>query len=519
MFKEQVGQRLMIGIKGTHLDSATEKHLQEIKPGSVILFKRNISSAEQVSELISQIKGILPTPPLIAIDQEGGRVIRFTSDITVFPGNMALGATGATDLAYKQGLASASQLKAIGIDINLAPVVDVITTYHNPGITIRSFGDDPHKVADFAGALIEGTQQVRIAAAAKHFPGKGAAEVDAHFDLPTIPISKELFEAVHLYPFKQAISKGVQGIMTTHVHCPSLDNQGAHPATFSPSIVKELLRTRYTFDGVIFSDDLEMGAIAKHYPIEDACRRATIAGHDMLLICSNYELQRKAFAELLEDYSSSRLSVDELDASVRRINTMRNFVFPKSFPDQAGHPLNPEDLSQQIAQGAITVISDSRKRIPVNTKKTEAVHLLIPDLSDTPVLEEGYTLSEEHLLVQECRQCFPKTVSFNFFSLNPESREIEQIVHSAGKQDTCILFIANAQENQGQKNLIKKVRQCYDNLILVLLDNPFDCEYTDAQDTCLTSYGLRRRQLLSLVKIIFGKAEPQGRLPFRIKDG
>ena len=519
MLKAQVGQRLMIGIKGTHLDTETEKHLQEIKPGSVILFKRNISSAQQVRDLISQIKGILPTPPLIAIDQEGGRVIRFTSGITVFPGNMALGATGSTDLAYKQGLASASQLKAIGIDINLAPVVDVITTYHNPGITIRSFGDDPYKVADFAGALIEGTQQVGIAAAAKHFPGKGAAEVDAHFDLPTISISKELFEEFHLYPFKQAILNGVQGIMTTHVHCPSLDSQGIHPATFSPSIVKELLRTHYKFDGVIFSDDLEMGAIAKHYPIEDACHRATVAGHDMLLICSNYELQRKAFTGLLKDYSSSRLSGDELDESVRRINTMKNFISTKGVPDKASLTPNPEDLAQQIALEAVTVISDSRSLIPVSTQKTEAVHLLIPDLSDTPALEEGYTLSGEHLLVKECMQCFPKKVTFNFFPQNPESPEIEQIVHPAGKQDTCILFISNVQGNQGQKNLIKKVRQCYDNAIFVLLDNPFDCEYTDAQDTCLTSYGLRKRQLLSLVKIIFGKAQPQGRLPFRIKDG
>ena len=519
MLKEKVGQRLMIGIKGTHLDTETKKHLQEIKPGSVILFKRNISSAQQVSDLISQIKDILSTPPLIAIDQEGGRVIRFTSDITVFPGNMALGATGSPDLAYKQGSASAFQLKAIGIDINLAPVVDVITTYHNPGITIRSFGDDHHKVAIFAGALIEGTQQVGIAAVAKHFPGKGAAEMDAHFDLPTIPISKELFEEVHFYPFRKAIEKGVQGIMTTHVHCPSLDSQGAHPATFSSSIVKEFLRTRYTFDGVIFSDDLEMGAIAKHYPIEDACRRATIAGHDMLLICSNYELQRKALKGLLKDYSSSRLSVEELDASVRRITTVRNFVSPKSSPGKAGHTPNPEDLSRQIAQEAITVISDPRNWIPVNTQKIEGVHLFIPDLSDTPALEEGYTLSEEHLLVKECKQCFPKKVTVTFFPLNPKSSETAQIVHPAGKQDTCILFVSNAQGNQGQKNLIKKVRQCYDNSIFVLLDNPFDCEYTDAQDTCLTSYGLRKRQLLSLVKIIFGKAEPQGKLPFRIKDG
>ena len=198
---------------------------------------------------------------------------------------------------------------------------------------------------------------------------------------------------------------------------------------------------------------------------------------------------------------------------------MRNFVSTQCSPDKAGFTPNPENLAQQIAQEAITAISDPRHLIPITTQKTEAVHLLIPDLSDTPALEEGYTLSKEHLLVKKCNQCFPKTVTYNFFSLNPESLEIDRIVQPAGKQDTCILFISNAQGNQGQKNLIKKVRQCYDNSIFVFLDNPFDCEHTDAQDTCLTSYGLRKRQLLSLVKVIFGKAQPQGRLPFRIKNG
>ncbi len=508
----------MIGITGTHLDRETEEHLKEINPGSVILFKRNISSARQTAELIAHIKDILPSPPLIAIDQEGGRVIRFTSDITVFPGNMALGATGSTDLAYQQGLESAAQLKEIGIDINLAPVVDVITTYHNPGITIRSFGDDPHKVADLAGALIAGTQQMGVAAVAKHFPGKGAAEVDAHFDLPTISIPKDLFEELHLYPFRQAIENGVQGIMTTHVNCPSLDSEGDHPATFSPPIVKDLIRTRYKFDGVIFSDDLEMGAIAKHYPIEDACRRATVAGHDMLLICSNYKLQRQAFYELIEDYSSSRLSRDELDESVRRLHTMRKFISLKPSPGNTRLTSTSEDLAQKIAQEAITTISDTRNLIPLTSQATRAVHLLIPDLSDSPALEEGYAPTGEHLLIRECKKCFPGSITFNFFSLNPSHKEIEQLMQSAGKQDTCILFISNAQENQGQKNLIKKVRECYDSLLIVLLDNPFDCEYCNPQDTCLTSYGLRKRQLLSLVKIIFGKAEAHGRLPFRIQD-
>ena len=507
----------MIGIKGTHLDRETERHLKEIKPGSVILFKRNISSAHQTAELISHIKDILSTPPLIAIDQEGGRVIRFTKDITVFPGNMALGAAGSLDLAYQQGLTSALQLKGIGIDINLAPVMDVITAHHNPGITIRSFGDDPQQVADLASAFIKGTQLAGVAAVAKHFPGKGAAHLDAHIDLPTIALPEKAFEEIHRYPFKKAIETGVQGIMSTHVHYPTLDSTGDHPATFSPSIVKEYIRTRCLFDGLIFSDDLEMGAIAKHYPIDKTCLQTTRAGHDMLLICSDYHLQKQGFDALLEAYTTSLLPREELEASLTRINTLRKFCQIPLPTDHSTRTPHPENLAEHIAQQAITIISDEKHLLPVNTHTANDILLLIPDLSEAPALEEGYEPNEKHLLIKECTGHFHGTCTFHFFSLNPKTGEIEELTKQNNRNTTCILFISNAQGNDGQKELIKRVHQCYDNPIFVLLDNPFDYEFLNSRDTCLTSYGFRRSQIVSLVNVVFGKAEATGNLPFRKK--
>jgi len=513
--KEKVGQRLMIGITGEHLDRKTEEHLKEIQPGSVILFKRNISSAAQVAQLISHIKHTLSSPPLIAIDQEGGRVIRFTRDITVFPGNMALGAAGSLDLAYQQGFTSGLQLKEIGIDINLAPVVDVITSHHNPGITIRSFGDDPQKVADLASAFIKGTQQAGVAAVAKHFPGKGAAQLDAHIDLPTVALPEKTFEKIHRYPFRKAIENGVQGIMSTHVHYPALDSTEDHPATFSPNIVKEYLRTRCTFDGLIFSDDLEMGAIAKHYPIDKTCLLATRAGHDMLLICSDYQLQKQGFEALVEAYTTSILSREELEASIARIHTLRRFCQTSLPLDHTTRVPHPETLAEHIAQQAITIISDERNLLPVDTHKAGNILLLIPDLSEAPALEEGYDPTEEHLLIKECTGHFHGTCEFHFFSLDPKAGELAGLTKRNKRSRTCILFISNAQGNDGQKQLIKRVRQCYDNPIFVLLDNPFDYEFLNSRDTCLTSYGFRKTQIMALANVIFGKAEAAGNLPFR----
>lgn len=513
--KEKIGQRLMIGIEGNTIDAKTKKHLLELQPGFIILFSRNISSPTQVRTLITHLHELLPSPPLIAIDQEGGRVIRFTKGVTVFPGNMALGAAGSPLLAYHQGLISAFQLKKMGITINLAPVVDVITSHYNPGITIRSFGDDPGKVSALATALIRGTQRMGVAAVAKHFPGKGAAEVDAHHDLPTIALSRKSFTKTHLYPFRKAIENGVRGIMSTHIHCPTLDSKGHHPATFSKNIIHDCLRTSLAYHGVIFSDDLEMGAIGKYHRIEDACLRATEAGHDVLLICSNYQWQKRAFRALRDAYTHSLLSHAALDASIEKIQNLQNFC-SKQVPSLRTKTLpNPDTLTRQIAQRSITIISDAHHLLPLTSDKTKDILLLFPDLSTLPTLEEGYKPTAHHFLIRECKRYFSGTLSFHFFSLNPDHKEIERISALLNHHQLCILCISNAQGHGGQKVLIKKLQKGNQDTIYVLLDNPFDREWLSPKDTCITTYGFRRIQLSSLIKVIFGKAHAPGNLPFR----
>lgn len=513
--REKVGQRLMIGINGKTIDSKTKKHLQEINPGAIILFSRNISSAKQVSTLINYIRKLLPSPPLIAIDQEGGRVIRFTKDVTVFPGNMALGAANSLDLAYQQGLLSASQLKKIGINLNLAPVVDVITSSHNPGITIRSFGDNPQKVSDLAGALIQGTQKMRVAAVAKHFPGKGAAEVDAHIDLPSIAISSKAFDKTHLFPFKKSVENGVKGIMSTHIYCPALDREKPYPATFSRKIVKEYIRKKLNYNGIIFSDDLEMGAIVKHYRIEETCLKATRAGHDILLICSNYRWQKRGFHALLNAYTNSLLSLEELDASVKRIQNLKNFCNKEIPINLHKSSTKPGSLAQKIAQQSITIISNAKHLLPIDSKKVKDLLLFIPDLSALPTLEEGYEPTEKHFLIKEYKRYFTGTLAYHFFSLNPGRREIERITKRGNTHPLCMAFISNAQGNKGQRLLIKKLQKWNSDLIFALLDNPFDLEFLSPKDTCITSYGFRKIQLLSLLKVIFGKIKATGKVPFK----
>jgi len=513
--EEKVGQRLMVGINGKTIDSETRKHLLTIKPGFVILFSRNISSAKQVEKLITHIRKLLPLPPLTAIDQEGGRVIRFTKDLTVFPGNMALGAANSLNLAYQQGLLSAHQLKKIGFDLNLVPVVDVITSSHNPGITIRSFGDNPKMVSQLATLFIRGTQKMSVAAVSKHFPGKGAAEIDAHIDLPTIPISRETFEEIHLLPFKKAIKNGVKGIMSAHISCPKLDSKGHQPATFSPDIIKNYLRKRLNYEGLIFTDDLEMGAIVKHYPVQEACIKATLAGHDILLICSSYQLQKQAFQTLVKAYLNSQLPVEELEASIERIQNLKKFCSRKTPLDRYKTSFKAEVLAQKIAQQSITIISNVKHLLPINSKKVKDLLLLIPDFSVLPTLEEGYKPTDKHFLIKEFKHYFSGKLAFHFFPLSLGQREIEGISKLRKKHTFCITFISNAQENKGQRALIKKLKKWNEETIFVLMDNPFDLQFLSPKDTCITSYGFRKIQLLSLLKVIFGKVKATGKLPFK----
>ena len=182
----------------------------------------------------------------------------------------------------------------VGIDLVFAPVADVASEPANPIVGARSYGARVPAVSEFTTAFVRGCEAGGAVAVVKHFPGKGAAEVDAHYDLPTISISRKSFEEVHFLPFRHAEENGVQGIMSSHIYCPELDSRRNYPATFSSTIVKDFLRTTCKYRGVILSDDLEMGAIIKHHPIEDACVKAAAAGHDILLVCSNYQWQKKS---------------------------------------------------------------------------------------------------------------------------------------------------------------------------------------------------------------------------------
>ncbi len=321
--EELIGSTLVVGLPGTHLTDEVAQHLRRIHVGGFIPFVRNVESPEQFRALITSLHEACGRELFVMVDHEGGRVVRFSSGVTFFPDALTVGATQGPDEVRCQGQIEAEELRALGVHVNLAPCVDVLVEGSDPVIGNRSYGHEAQRVAEFGMARIQGLQGKGVAACAKHFPGLGAVPKDPHKQLPTVTLEWDAMRAVHLVPFIAAIRAGVATIMSSHVCYPNLDPTPAMPATFSKRLVHELLRIEMGFQGLILSDDLEMGALRGLCPIGEAAVRAVEAGHDVLLICSDLALQRQVFEALCAAYESGRLSVTQLERSVARLDGLR----------------------------------------------------------------------------------------------------------------------------------------------------------------------------------------------------
>lgn len=325
-----IGTRLAVGFQGTHATPDLVEQLRATHAQSLVIFSRNFTSPEQFTMLLRELEEALERRFLVLIDHEGGRVVRFSKGLTHFPDAQTQGRTQDSEAIERQGEVEAQELRRLGVQVNLAPCVDVLTNGCDPVIGDRSYGEDPDRVAALAVARIRGLQSHGVAACAKHFPGLGAVPRDPHRALPTIPLDWDAMAQVHLLPFRAAIEADVATIMSSHVCYPGLGEPRGLPATFSPRLIQGLLRENMGFRGAILTDDLEMGALRTLGSIAEAAIRATEAGHDLLLICSDLQAASAAFTALQDAYRARRLPAAELEASVERLQRLRHQVLPLS---------------------------------------------------------------------------------------------------------------------------------------------------------------------------------------------
>lgn len=301
--------------------------------GGVILFTRNVEEPKQVLELTRSIKQRALGPVFVAVDQEGGRVRRLRSGFTELPAMRSLGLTGDPSLAREVGKLLGRELSAVGIDVNFAPVVDVDTNPQNPVIGDRALSSEADVVGELGAALIEGLQSAGVAACAKHFPGHGDTEQDSHTTLPRLRHGLERLEGVELVPFARVVAAGVASIMTAHVVLEALDAE--YPATLSEVVLTRLLRQRLGFEGVVFSDDLEMAAITGRFEAGAAAVGALQAGVDNLLVCHSAHVAHAMIDAVGAAIRDGRLSEVRVREAGRRVAALsQRFAAPPCVSSQ-----------------------------------------------------------------------------------------------------------------------------------------------------------------------------------------
>ncbi len=312
--EQLAGQRLMVGFDGTELNDDLIHLVDTVLVGGIILFSRNITSPDQVKALCKSLQKYAYScgqPPLfVAIDQEGGEVSRLKKPFTQFPGNPAM--KGEKDAEYFAEITGV-ELGQIGVNMNMAPVLDIACK--GSIMAERSFGHDSARVSGLGLKVIEHLQKKGIMAVAKHFPGIGKTTLDSHLDIPFLDITMANLAEVDLLPFKAAIARDVGGIMLSHVLYRQIDSQW--PASLSPCFVRKILRDEMKFEGIVITDDLDMGAIKKHHDIKTVIRQIIASDIDIALICHKSADIEKAFAEILNHVKM--LGRKKMEASVKRI--------------------------------------------------------------------------------------------------------------------------------------------------------------------------------------------------------
>lgn len=318
----KIGQMIMPAIPGREMNRDVDALLKRYRPGGVLLFGYNISSSKNTKKFIEDMQKAASrysgVPLFVSIDQEGGRVIRIVDGVTQFPGNMAAGVSGDADLVRRWARVLGLELRLMGINMNLAPVLDVNNNPWNPVINTRSFGSEPRLVAELGSAYVRGMQESRCIAVGKHFPGHGDTDRDSHLTLPVIRYDMKRLDRIELAPFRKAVGAGVEGIMTAHIAYPEILGSN-DPATVSKKFLTDILRHDLRFEGLVMTDDMEMHAIARRQDIGEAAVRSIIAGSDIILF-SSYEKSIPAITGAIRKaVREKRIPESRINESVNRI--------------------------------------------------------------------------------------------------------------------------------------------------------------------------------------------------------
>ena len=531
--RQKVGQLIMPWVLGDFAPEGSPSHdrileyIEDQGIGGVIM---SVGSPTEVAAKLNDFQAHSNIPLLVAADLETGAGFRMRGAVqmpgtielggaTDFPSLMAVGATADPQLAYEMGRITAREARGVGIHIPFAPVLDVNNNPDNPIINVRSFGENPEDVADLGAAFVRGVQEHGAIATGKHFPGHGDTETDSHLGLPVILHSRARMDSVEIFPFRHAIEAGMGAVMTAHISVPSLDGGVGDPATLSSAVLTDLLRDEMEFDGLLFTDAMDMSAISRGFGAEEASVRAIEAGADVILMPPSVERAVEGIAAAVE---SGRIEASRIDASVRRIlETKKQMGLDRDRTvqiDQIGQVVGipaHTQVAAEIAERSITLLHNGGNLLPLlGTRSARVMSVSFRRTSD--VLAGRYFNTR-------LRQTYPRLTTAGL-DVNSGPALYEDLLRQARQQALVILSTyVTAFSQSGSLALPEEVVDFAGQLteigvphIVISFGNPYlITELPDVRAYMLAWSGSEVSQTAA-AQALFGDIEISGRVPTRI---
>lgn len=344
---EKIGQLIIAGIDDYTNNEHSKALINSYHVGGFILFGRNIKNADQLLELINSLKEINSSnnkiPILLGVDEEGGRVSRMPSEFVRLPSNGAIGQVNNSNFSYKIGEILGQEIKSFGLNVDFAPVLDVNSNPKNPVIGDRSFGSSPSLVSKLGLQTMKGIQSQNIIPVVKHFPGHGDTSIDSHVGLPIVYNDMKRLDSLELIPFSDAIQNGADMVMVAHILLPKIDSN--NPASFSKTIITDILRKSMNFNGVVITDDMTMGAIVKNYNIGEASVNSLNAGSDIILVCHDFDKEVTVLNAIKNSVAKGTLSEESINEKVYRILKLKEKY---NLKDTKTASINVQEINNKI---------------------------------------------------------------------------------------------------------------------------------------------------------------------------
>lgn len=500
---------IALGFSGATVDDAPLDALRAFAPGALILFARNVGTTDALRDLVTALRATGAPPPLVTIDQEGGRVARIRSGVAQIPSAMAVGAAGDAELARTLGTLVGRDLARLGITVDFAPVADLALEAASTVIGTRAYGDDPERVGTFVMAFAEGLERGGVAAAVKHFPGHGSTAVDSHTDLPRVAVDAQTLRARDLVPFARAVAaRSASIVMSAHVILDAFDP--AAPATLSHAVLTDLLRGELGFDGVISTDCLEMDAIANGVGTPEGAVRALAAGADLLMISHRVDRAEAAVEGIVaavRDGRIPRARLEEAHARVLRLRERFATVTPFAGALDEQAPLD-------AAQRAVTVLRGEprlRDGKPVTVISFEGT------LADNAAKSGTAALADEapSLSTSLRRRRWKSEVMR--VPLDPDADELDLLLEHLPRlgDREFVVMTRRAHLHPAQRDAVARILAKVPDALVISAREPFDALLWPQAKRVLCIYGDEALAFDGCADVLSGRANGRGELPVR----